>query len=71
MSNLIRTYDFKCEHCKVNFEKEIDYRDILKVKCPTCHRTAKKVILSPVPVKFLGKGFYLTDNSHKSKKEEG
>lgn len=62
-------YDFRCDSCKHEFEFFISYDDIKdkKVICPNCKgKTVKKIIKSTVPVLFLGKGFYSTDN----KKEE-
>lgn len=59
------TYDFKCLECSNRFVKEIPIEKYgkKKIRCPKCQSlSVRRVITSPVEIRFKGTGFYSTDN---------
>ena len=58
------TYDYECPACSSQFEVRRSFNDNSEVKCPKCHKNAKKVF-APIPIIFKCSGFYVTDNGGK------
>lgn len=55
------TYEYRCESCGSKYEKREGFDAPARQKCPTCGKTANRVLFAP-PVVFKGSGFYKTDN---------
>lgn len=48
-------YEFKCEKCKKEFEELISSKEVEGVKCPSCHTSDVKKLLSSGSIK-MGRG---------------
>jgi putative FmdB family regulatory protein len=63
-------YEYICHECETIFNKtmaftEYDKQPVL-IECPHCHkRKAKRIITRPPIVKYIGDGFFTTDNKGK------
>ena len=56
------TYDYRCNHCNVEFELFQSMKDKPKKKCPECGKLAlERLIGTGAGVIFKGGGFYETD----------
>ena len=53
-------YDYRCTSCGAVFEVEHAMTERPEVSCPTCGAPAEKVF-SASGIKFVGSGFYNTD----------
>lgn len=61
------TYDYICKKCKWGFSISMNFTDYKegnkRVKCPNClSYSVKRAYISPASIRFVGKGFYSTDN---------
>jgi putative FmdB family regulatory protein len=54
-------YQYRCESCGVNFERNQSFSDEPLRRCPECDGHVHRVI-QPVGIIFKGSGFYVTDN---------
>jgi putative FmdB family regulatory protein len=54
------TYEYECESGH-RYEKREGFDAPAKQKCPTCKKTARRVLYAP-PIVFKGSGFYKTDS---------
>lgn len=60
-------YPYICDTCSSQFyfdhplSEVVNAAKIPKVKCPVCHKTARRVMVVPA-VHFKGAGFYSVDN---------
>lgn len=55
------TYEYLCDACGNRYEKQESFSAKPKQKCPSCGKTANRVIFAP-PIVFKGSGFYKTDS---------
>ena len=54
-------YEYKCNLCHLHFEQKQSFNDEAVVTCPECGgRTAR--IIYPVPIIFIGDGFYTNED---------
>lgn len=55
-------YDFQCEKCGAEFEKDMPMGSGLKPKCPACGSARTTKVFSAAGIAFKGSGFYVTDS---------
>jgi putative FmdB family regulatory protein len=55
-------YEYKCPSCDIKFEVKRGFTESTGASCPRCQCLAQR-IFSPVPIVFMGSGFYVTDNA--------
>jgi len=55
------TYQYECRDCNMTFEayNSINNRD--SAHCPTCGKTARRLLSPGAGFLFKGSGFYITD----------
>lgn len=53
-------YDYRCTSCGTTFEVEHPMSEHPDVSCPDCGAAAERVF-SPSGIRFVGSGFYNTD----------
>jgi putative FmdB family regulatory protein len=54
------TYEYECPNGH-RYEKREGFDAPSTQKCPTCKKTARRVLFAP-PIVFKGSGFYVTDS---------
>ena len=55
-------YVYQCDKCKVRTEVYQSYSEKSLTVCPECKQEELRKVYNPMPVHYLGKGFYSTDN---------
>jgi putative FmdB family regulatory protein len=55
------TYEYACASCGNRYEKREGFDAKPRQKCPSCGKTAQRVLSTPAVV-FKGSGFYKTDS---------
>jgi putative FmdB family regulatory protein len=66
----VPTYVYACDSCGNRYEKRESFSASPRQKCPTCGKTAQRVIFAP-PIVFKGSGFYSTDSRASNGSEDG
>ena len=56
------SYEFQCEKCATEFEKDLPMGSSIKPKCPACGSARTVRIFSAAGIAFKGSGFYVTDS---------
>jgi putative FmdB family regulatory protein len=64
-------YEFQCEKCGAEFEKDMPMGSATKPKCPACGSARTTKIFSAAGISFKGSGFYVTDSRGNAGKNSG
>ena len=65
----VPTYEYKCPHCKYEFEEFQNINDDPVSECPKCGKEPHRIITGGAGFLLKGSGFYTTDNRPQSYKE--
>jgi len=64
------TYEFKCPKGHVFDKYYPTITNTRRLKCPTCGKTAQRLISGGAGLVFKGSGFYITDYKRKGEKPD-
>jgi len=66
------TYDYRCKHCRHEFEEFQSMLDDPLTRCPKCGRNGlQRLIGAGAGIIFKGSGFYITDYKKSSSSPAG